>query len=318
VTVATTPAPPAQDAARNRPAGASGRGIRPSGWVGLAFIAPNLLGVIAFTLIPLVSVIVLAFTDWNVVSGLGGISFNGLDNFVDIARDPGFWNAVSLTLVYAGVSVPLTVLLGMGLAIALNRPLPGRGVLRAIFFLPYIVNTVAIGMTWLMLMNPSAGLVNQTLELFGLTDLPGWFASSHWALPALIVMAVWGGMGYCSLIYLSALQDAPAQLYEAAEIDGAGAWMKFRTITWRSLVPTTVFLLVTMVIGASQGFGLIALITSGGPGDSTTTISYYMYQNGFQFYRFGYASAIGLVTFLGVLVLTLLTWRAQRGRALND
>jgi ABC-type sugar transport system permease subunit len=315
MTVATPPAP-VRTATELPPADQPGRGIKPSGWTGLAFIAPNLLGVIAFTLIPLISVITLAFTDWNLVSGLGGIEFNGLDNFIAIARDPGFWNAVGLTLLYVGVSVPLTVVLGLALGIALNRPLPGRGVLRAIFFLPYIVNTVAIGMTWLMLMNPKSGLVNQTLDIFGIS--PGWFASSHWALPALIVMAVWGGVGYCSLIYLSALQDAPGQLYEAADIDGAGAWMKFRAITWPSLLPTTIFLAVTLIIGASQGFGLIALITSGGPGDSTTTISYYMYQTGFQFYRFGYASAIGLVTFLGVLVLTLVTWRAQRGRALHD
>ncbi|ONI68652.1 ABC transporter permease [Kribbella sp. ALI-6-A] len=291
-------------------------GISPRGWIGFLFVAPNLLGVVAFTLIPLISVVLLAFTDWNLVSGFGGISFAGLDNFVAIAKDPGFWNAAGLTMVYVGVSVPLTVVLGLALGIALNRPLPGRAILRAIFFLPYIVNTVAIGMTWLMLMNPRAGLVNQVLGVFGIE--PGWFASSHWALPALIVMAVWGGVGYCSLIYLSALQDAPKQLYEAADIDGAGLWAKFRTITWPSLLPTTIFLLVTLIIGASQGFGLIALITAGGPGDSTTTISYYMYQTGFQFYRFGYASAIGLVTFAGVLVLTLLTWRAQRGRALND
>lgn len=315
MTVATPPAP-VRTAVEQQPAEGPGRGIKPSGWTGLAFIAPNLLGVVAFTLIPLISVILLAFTDWNLVSGLGGIDFNGLDNFIAIARDPGFWNAVGLTVLYAGVSVPLTVVLGLALGIALNRPLPGRAVLRAAFFLPYIVNTVAIGMTWLMLMNPRSGLVNQTLDIFGIS--PGWFASSHWALPALIVMAVWGGVGYCSLIYLSALQDAPSQLYEAADIDGAGVWAKFRCITWPSLLPTTIFLAVTLTIGASQGFGLIALITSGGPGDSTTTISYYMYQTGFQFYRFGYASAIGLVTFAGVLVLTLLTWRAQRGRALND
>ncbi|NGN64234.1 sugar ABC transporter permease [Streptomyces sp. A7024] len=291
-------------------------GIRPKGWVGLLFILPNLLGVIAFTLIPLVSVVVLAFTDWNLVSGLGGIRFTGTDNFVAIAQDPAFWKAVGLTLVYAGVSVPLTVILGLALGIALNRPLPGRAALRAIFFLPYIVNIVAVGMTWLMLMNPNSGLVNQVLGGLGLE--PGWFASSNWALPALIVMAVWGGVGYASLIYMSALQDAPRQLYEAADIDGAGAWTKFRVITWPSVLPSTIFLVVTLIIGVSQGFGLIALITAGGPGDSTTTLSYYMYQTGFQFYRFGYASAIGLVTFAGVLVLTLLTWRAQRGRALHD
>ena len=212
----------------------------------------------------------------------------------------------------------LTVVLGLGLAMALNRDLPGRAALRAIFFLPYIVTVVAIGMIWLMLMNPSAGLVNQVLRGLGLDRVPGWFASSHWALPALIVMAVWGGVGYVSMIYLSALQDAPSQLYEAAEVDGANAWVRFTTITWPALMPTTIFLLVTLFIGASQGFGLIALITAGGPGDATTVLSFYMYQTGFQFYRFGYASALGVVTFLGVLILTLLTWRAQKGRSLND
>ncbi|GAA0920258.1 sugar ABC transporter permease [Pseudonocardia zijingensis] len=291
---------------------------QPRAWVGWLFIAPNLIGVLLFTLVPLVSVVLLSFTEWNLVSGFGGIDFVGLENFVDVFQDPAFWNSVVLTLVYAGVSVPLTTILGMALGLALNRDVPGRAALRAIFFVPYIVSVVAIGMTWLMLMNPSAGLINQVLGALGLQDAPAWFASSYWALPALIVIAVWSGVGYAAVIYLSALQDAPTQLYEAADLDGAGAWTKFRVITWPSLVPTTVFLLVTLFIGASQGFGLIALITAGGPGDSTTTLPFYMYQTGFQFYRFGYASAIGMVTFLGVLALTLVTWRAQRGRALHD
>jgi multiple sugar transport system permease protein len=291
---------------------------QPRGWVGWLFIAPNLVGVVLFTLVPLISVVALSFTEWNLVSGFAGIEFVGFENFVNVFRDPAFWNSLVLTLLYAGISVPLTTLLGMALAMALNRDLPGRGVLRAIFFLPYIVSVVAIGMTWMMIMNPSAGLVNQVLGALGLQDAPAWFASSYWALPALIIIAVWSGVGYAALIYLSALQDAPTQLYEAAAIDGANAWTRFRTITWPSLVPTTVFLLVTLFIGVSQGFGLIALITEGGPGDSTTTLPYYMYRTGFQFYRFGYASAIGMVTFVGVLALTLLTWRAQRGRALHD
>lgn len=262
--------------------------------------------------------IVLAFTDWNLVSGLGGIEFIGVDNFVNVLRDPVFWGSVGRTIVYAGVSVPLTVLLGMALAIALNRDIPGRGALRAVFFLPYIVSTVAVGMTWLMLMNPSAGLVNQVLHGLGIENAPAWFASSRWALPALIVIAIWSGVGYAAVIYLSALQDAPSDLYEAAEMDGAGAWLRFRTITWPALMPTTVFLLVTLFIGTSQGFGLVALLTAGGPGDATTVMSFYMYQTGFQFYRFGYAAAIGLVTFVGVLALTLAMWRAQRGKALHD
>lgn len=286
--------------------------------VGWLFIAPNLIGVLLFTVIPLISVVALAFTRWNLVSGFGGIEFAGLGNFIDVLTDPAFWAAAGRTAIYAGVSVPVTVGLGLALGLALNRDVPGRAALRVIFFLPYIVTVVAIGMVWLMIMNPSAGLLNQALSLLGVQHLPGWFASSHWALPALIVIAVWGGVGYAAMIYVSALSDAPTQLYEAADVDGAGPWTQFRTITWPALMPTTAFLLVTMFIGASQGFGLIALITTGGPGDSTTVVSYYMYQQGFQFYRFGYASAIGLVTFVGVLVLTLLLWRLQKGRALHD
>jgi multiple sugar transport system permease protein len=300
------------------PAPGNRRRLGPPDRVGWLFILPNLVGVALFTFVPLVSVVILAFTDWNLVSGLGGIEFIGVDNFTNVLADPLFWGSVGRTVVYAGVSVPLTVLLGMALALALDRDIPGRGALRAVFFMPYIVSTVAIGMTWLMLMNPSAGLVNQVLGAFGLTDLPGWFASSYWALPALIVIAIWSGMGYAAVIYLSALQDAPTDLYEAAEMDGAGPWRRFRTITWPSLLPTTVFLLVTLFIGTSQGFGLVALLTAGGPGDATTVLSFYMYQTGFQFYRFGYAAAIGMVTFVGVLALTLAMWRAQRGKALND
>lgn len=291
---------------------------QPQPWAGWLLIAPNLIGVALFTLVPLVSVVLLSFTEWDLVSGLGGIEFVGLDNFVAVFQDPGFWNSVVLTVVYAGISVPLTTLLGLGLAMALNRDVPGRAALRAIFFLPYIVSIVAIGMTWMMLLNPSSGLVNQGLRTFGLENVPAWFASSHWALPALILVAIWSGAGYAAVIYLAALQDAPTQLYEAASVDGASAWTKFRVITWPAVLPITMFLLVTLFIGVSQSFGLIALITEGGPGDSTTVLSYYMYQTGFQFYRFGYASAIGMVTFVGVLALTLLMWRFQRGRALND
>ncbi|WP_147915582.1 carbohydrate ABC transporter permease [Ruania zhangjianzhongii] len=308
VTAAQAPAAPTP------PASQAGPRAR-AGWL---FILPNLVGVTLFTFVPLLSVVVLAFTDWNLVSGLGGIEFIGADNFVNVLQDPTFWGSVGRTVIYAGVSVPMTVVCGLALSLALDRDIPGRGVLRAMFFMPYIVSTVAVGMTWLMLMNPSAGVVNQFLSLLGLADLPGWFASSYWALPALIIVAIWSGLGYAAVIYLSALQDAPTDLYEAAEVDGAGPWRRFRAITWPSLLPTTVFLLVTLFIGTSQGFGLVALLTSGGPGDSTTVLPYYMYQTGFQFYRFGYAAAIGLVTFVGVLLLTLAMWRAQRGRALHD
>ncbi|MFC0673188.1 carbohydrate ABC transporter permease [Brachybacterium hainanense] len=316
----TTSAAPST-AAASGPAPASPRRrspAEPKALVGWLFIAPNLLGVALFTFVPLVSVVLLSFTEWNLVSGFEGIELVGVDNFVFVLQDPTFWRSLLITVVYAGAAVPLTLAAGLLLAMALNRDLPARGLLRACFFIPYIVNVVAIGMTWMMLLDPSAGLLNQFLGSLGLEHLPGWFASSRWALPALILVTVWAQAGYACLIYLSALQDAPVQLYEAARIDGAGRTRMFRAITWPALLPASLFLLVTLFVGISQSFGMIALITNGGPGSSTTTLSFYMYQTSFQFYRFGYASAVGLVTFLGIFALMLLMWRLQRGRALHD
>lgn len=285
-------------------------------WVPWAFIGPNLLGLLAFTLVPLVSGVLIAFTEWDVVSGLSGIRWVGLQNFTDLFADDHFWAAALRTVAYAGVAVPCTVLLGLALSLGLNEPLPGRAVLRVIFFLPHVVNMIAIGMVWMLLLNPSSGLVNRGLELLGIGSQPLWLVSEHWALPALIVITIWGGIGYNAVIYLAALQDMPRDLHEAAMVDGAGTWRRFRTITWPALMPTTTFLSITAFIGLSQGFGLIAFLTQGGPGESTTVVSYYMYQNGFQYYRFGYAAAMGVLSFLAVLLLTLVLWRFQRGRGL--
>ncbi|GAA1320151.1 carbohydrate ABC transporter permease [Brachybacterium tyrofermentans] len=316
VSESTAPAFASPSVTRRRRTGRAPSDPKPL--VGWLFIAPNLLGVLLFTVVPLVSVVALSFTTWNLVSGLEGIEFVGIDNFLFVLQDPTFWRSLLITVVYAGVAVPLTLGVGLLLAMALNRDVPGRALLRACFFIPYIVNVVAIGMTWMMLLDPSAGLLNQFLANFGAEALPGWFASSRWALPALILVTIWAQAGYACLIYLSALQDAPEQLYEAARIDGAGRWRMFRAITWPSLLATTVFLLITLFVGISQSFGMIALITNGGPGASTTTLSFYMYQTSFQFYRFGYASAVGLVTFLGIFALMLVMWRLQRGKALHD
>ena len=164
-----------------RPRAAGRAPAEPRPLVGWLFIAPNLLGVLLFTFIPLASVVALSFTEWNLVSGFEGIEFVGLDNFWFVLQDPTFWRSLLITIAYAGVAVPLTLVVGLALSMALNRDLPGRGLLRACFFIPYIVNIVAIGMTWMMLLDPSAGLLNQFLGSFGLEALPGWFASSRWA-----------------------------------------------------------------------------------------------------------------------------------------
>ncbi|GHO41932.1 ABC transporter permease [Ktedonospora formicarum] len=283
-----------------------------AGWIGYLFIAPNFIGFLIFTLLPLIFALFVAFTQWDVVSGLGGMQWVGLENFTTLLSDPSFWESARITLIYVGLSVPLTTVAGLLVALALNGPIPGRAVLRVIFFIPFIANSVAIATTWILLYHPTYGPINAVLKALGVTQPPLWLVSSQWALPALIGMAVWGGVGYASIIYLAALQDVPQELHEAAAIDGAGAWARFRVITLPFLSPAIFFLLVTGFIGASQNFGMINLMTQGGPGRSTTVLSYYIYQSGFQFYRFGYAAAMAWVMFLVVLLLTLLLWRIQR------
>ncbi len=293
-------------------AAASGRVSRQDR-AGYGLVAPNLLGMVAFTLVPLLSAVLVSFTDWNVVSGVSGIRILGLTNYAEAFTDAKFWHSVGLTLLYCGIVVPVTTVIGLALAVALDRDVPGRTALRVIFFLPYTVNMVAIGLTWLLVLDPTSGVLAELLKLGG-AHSPLWFASSDWALWGLMLIAVWAGVGFGVVIYLGALQNVPTELRDAAAVDGAGAWRRFTAVTWPALLPTTVFLLIIQFIGASQTFGLMVLITQGGPGSSTTTLSYYIYQNGFQFYRFGYASALGMITFAGVLILTSVLMRLQRGR----
>lgn len=288
------------------------RSLGSAAWVGYAFVLPNLLGFAVFTLLPLLFAFAVAFTQWDVVSGLRALRWVGLRNFGDLLRDEKFWESARYTLFYAGVSVPCLLVLGLLAAIALNGPIPGRAVLRLVFFVPFIVNQVAIAATWILLYHPRYGPINTALRAVGIADPPQWLASSQWALRSLVVMAVWAGVGYAALIYLAALQDIPQELYEASALDGAGGWTQFRIVTLPFLSPTIFFLAVTGFIGASQNFGMVNLMTRGGPGRATTVLSYYIYQNGFQFYKFGYAAALSWIMFAGVLLLTLALWRVQR------
>ena len=299
-------------AARRRRAGNS------RGWIGYLFIAPNFIGLLLFTLLPLVFALLVSFSQWDPSLGLSAMKWVGFQNFIDLFHDPNFWQSAGVTLLYVGLSVPCTVIIGLFIALALNGPIVGRAILRTIFFIPFIANSVAIATTWLLLYHPTAGPVNNLLRIIGISKPPLWLVSSQWALPALIIVAVWGGVGYAAIIYLAALQDVPTELLEAATIDGAGTWTRFRTITIPFLTPTIFFLLVTGFIGASQSFGMINLMTQGGPGRATTVLSYYIYQNGFQFYRFGYASAMAWVMFLVVLLLTLVLWIIQKRSVFYD
>lgn len=288
------------------------RSPEPSAWIGWAFLAPNLAGFALFTFFPLLFSLAISFTTWDVISGVDGIRWAGIDNFRTLLTTRDFWHSGGRTLIYAGVSVPVTTALGLLVALALNGPIPARALLRLIFFIPFIANSVAIASTWILLYDPRYGPINRVLSGLGIDNPPIWLASSQWALTALILMAVWQGAGFAAVIYMAALQDVPQDLHEAAALDGAGTWERFKIITFPFLTPTSFFLLVTGFIGASQSFGMINLMTQGGPGSSTTVLSYYVYVNAFRFYKFGYASAVAWVMFLFILLLTMLLWRVQR------
>lgn len=285
-------------------------------WIPWMFLLPTIVSVVLFLLVPLVAGVAIAFAEWNVVSGINGIEWVGLANFVELFQDDMFWSSLLRTFFYAGVGTPLTIFVGMLLGIALNYAMPARGVLRAIFYLPSLVNVIAAGTVWLTLLNPQSGMVNQFLRALGIDNPPGWFTSQEWALPGIVLMSVWLGAGYVSILVTASLQDLPAELYESAKIDGAGAFRQFTTITLPGLVPILTFLLITSFIGRSQGFGMIQFMTGGGPGDSTTVLSYYMYEVAFHRYEFGYSAAIGIMSMLGVLVLSMVLFRLQRGRGL--
>ena len=279
------------------------------------FVGPSVLGLIVLTLLTIVGALGGAFTQWNAVGGLGSIKFVGFRNFELLFTDPEFWTATGRTLIYTGFGVPIGVFGGMLVAIALNGPVLGRTWLRAIFYIPATVNVVAVGLVWLLALDPGSGPISTLTSALGVGRFQ-WLASSSLALVALIAIHVWASVGFNTIVYLAALQDMPADLYEAVMLDGAGPIRRFTTITWPGLLPTTTMLLILSFISSSQSFGLIAFLTRGGPGGSTTTLAYYLYMNAFQYFDLGYASAIGVIMFMILIVLSLIIWRFQRGRAL--
>ncbi|RDG38419.1 carbohydrate ABC transporter permease [Streptomyces corynorhini] len=277
--------------------------------VGWSFILPNFLGFAALTLLPVFGTLLLAFTDWNSYSTPEWIGF---DNFRRMLDDGNFWTALKNTSWYAIGHIPLTLAAALGLAVLLNRKLRAVGVLRTAFFFPYITSLVAVAVVWNMLLSPELGPVNQFLKFVGIAHPPGWTTSTDWAMPALVITSVWRDMGYYMVLYLAGLQAIPGELYEAARVDGAGAWKRFWHVTLPGLRPTTFFVLVMLTVSSFKIFDLVQVMTEGGPGRSTLVLSQLIYRQGIAQGRFGYASAISLVLFLIVLAITLVQFQLQR------
>ncbi|MEU6848887.1 sugar ABC transporter permease [Actinacidiphila alni] len=290
-------------------AGAAKRRRRHATLVGWSFILPNFLGFAALTLVPVVGTFIVAFTDWDSYSDPKWI---GLANFRRMLQDDNFWTALQNTCWYAAGHIPLTLAASLGLAVLLNQKLRGVGILRTAFFFPYITSLVAVAVVWNMLLSPDAGPVNQILRHLGVSHPPGWTTSTDWSLPALIITSVWRDMGYYMVLFLAGLQTIPAELYEAARVDGAGPWARFWHITLPGLRPTTFFVLVMLTISSFKVFDLVQVMTEGGPGRSTLVLSQLIFRQGITQGRFGYSSAISLVLFVIVLAITLIQFQLQR------
>lgn len=270
-------------------------------------IAPWLLGFLLFQGGPLLGALLLSFTNWEWPQAP---TFAGLDHFQSMTADPLFAKTLFNSAYYALGTVPLGIGLGLGLALLLNRRLRGIVLFRAIFFLPVVISGVALALLWGWLFNPRFGPVNHFLSLIGING-PGWLQDKDWAMPALILMSVWQ-VGINMVIYLAALQQVPAALHEAAALDGAGPFGRFRHITWPLISPVTLYLTVIGFIASFQVFTPTYILTRGGPENATLTLPLYIYFNAFAWGEPGYAAALAAVLFLLVLGLTLVQLRLSR------
>ncbi len=272
---------------------------------GGAFLAPNIIGFLSFTLLPVFASFMLSFCQWDILTPA---KFAGISNFSKLMTDPLFWKYFYNTIFFM-LSIPIGMAVSLCLAMLINKPLKGITFFRTVYFLPVVSSMVAIALLWRWIYHPDFGLLNSFLRMFGFTNPPQWLSSTTWAKPAIMIMGIWSGAGYNMLLYLAALQGVPRTYYEAAEIDGATPWQQFLNITWPLLSPTNFFIIIMSVIGGFQTFGQIYVMTSGGPAGSTTTIVYYIFNNAFVWGSMGYAAAISWFLFAIIFIATLFQWR---------
>ncbi|HRF46568.1 MAG TPA: sugar ABC transporter permease [Anaerolineales bacterium] len=269
-------------------------------------MSPAILGLLIFTLGPIVASLLLSFTDYNIISDPEWV---GLKNYVDMFEERLFWQALRVSAIYSVVSVPLGLTLSLGLAVLLNHAMRGISIFRSIYYMPTVISGVGVAMLWRWLFNAEFGVINVLLDGIGIEG-PAWLLDANWALPALIITSLWG-IGGTTLIFLAGLQAIPEELYEAAEIDGAGLWSRFWSVTLPLISNVTFFNLVLGIIGALQVFTDAFVITRGGPNHATLFLSVYLYQHAFQYLNMGYASAIAWFMFFVVMLLTVLVFKSS-------
>lgn len=277
--------------------------------VGLSFIGPNFIGFFVLILIPVLFTFWISVNEWD---GAGPMTFVGLDNFKYIFGSSRFTGSMVRTAIYTVFTVVLTMAISLGLAVLINQKLKCIGLFRTALFFPYVASIVAVAAVWQMLFQKDMGLINEILKMFGVTNVPGWFASTKWALPAVIIVSVWKNMGYYMIIYLAALQDIPTSLIEAGMIDGANSWQRFWRIKWPLLRNATFFVVMMLTINSFKSFDIIYVLTEGGPGQATTLVSQFIYDQGIKYSHYGYATAAALILFAVVAVITAIQFFMEK------
>lgn len=279
------------------------RRSRPGGneaLIGYLFILPALLGFVVFYLYPAIRGVTISFTDWNLLSAPENV---GLANYKELFADEKFWQALGITFKYVLWNVPIQTILALLMAVAMDRVVKSMFV-KGLLILPYLLSNVLVAMVFLWLLDPTLGIVNHWLQALGIGQQP-FFGTPEQAIPTIAGVNIWRHVGFNALLFFAGLQSIPKSVYEAARIDGANAIQEFFRITLPLLRPVTVFVMVTTLIGSFQIFDTVAVTTQGGPVDSTRVLVWYIYQNAFAFFKMGYATAMSIVLFLMLVVITL-------------
>ncbi len=286
------------------------QGVRTRAATAYLLLAPNLVLFALFLLLPLVAALALSLAS---TTGVGPTEWVGLGNYERLAGDAVFWRSTANTAVLVLLTVPASLALGLLLAVMLDKPVRGRGLFRTVFYLPYVLSGVVIAIAGRWIFNENIGVVNRVLEAVGLERI-AWQSGTVPAFVSVAVMLTWARLGFCMVVYLAGLQGVPRELHEAASIDGASGWQRFRHVTWPLLRPTTFFLVVMMVIECFQVFDLVYVMTGGGPGNATQFLPTYAYAVGFGARQQGLGAAIGMVMYVLVLAGTVLWWRARKAQ----
>jgi multiple sugar transport system permease protein len=275
------------------------------------YLAPAFIIFTVFIFVPLVFSIYLSFTNWDLISK--GADFIWFNNYLRLAHNKNFWGAVKNTIYFTIGIVPAQIALALISALLLNTKVKFKSLFRSIYFLPVIVPITVTAIVWLFIFSPSYGILNYLIGIVGLPQ-PRWLYDPVWALPALIVLAVWTNFGYFTVIFLAGLQSIPREMIEAAEIDGANKWQSFWKITFPLLSPTTFLVLIMSIIGGFQIYQTVVLTTEGGPAGATNVIVYELYRTAFEYFDMGYASAMATLLFFLLFSLTLFQFRVVGSR----